>query len=41
MAEGEDSYLRVVDICAESIARRAESRKWAGAALMEAADEAQ
>ena len=27
LAEGEDSYLRVADFCAESIARRAESRK--------------
>ena len=40
MTEGEESCLGVVDFCAESIARRAESRKWA-AALMEAADEAQ
>ena len=30
MTEGEESCLGVVDFCAESIARRAESRKWAG-----------
>ena len=30
MTEGEESCLGVVDFCAESIARRAESRKWGG-----------
>ena len=30
MTEGEESCLGVVDFCAESIARRAESRKQAG-----------
>ena len=33
LAEGEDSYLRVLDFCAESIARRAGEQKVKGGSL--------